>query len=273
MAEKQITKGETPTQENPPFIKKERFEFKLTVNDNIICQRYFRINGFRRESYGSMELIYAIDKCVELINNDLRDKTIMFYNYTAPMVFKTVIEMEDWCKRPSSRTENPVFMLCKETDTVKVFNNGVINDYNKPFNKMDYLNDKTTDNPCVLKFSMLDFGREVCSKIWDGNVYPRFIRSNIDLSNSRNKYKFSDVFAPMECFMIDRFNETHTDLIPQLVRELCNACSLDEEENYTTTMSFGSRTYNLDTNRADWKYIKSLELKYKKKTDKYFSRI
>jgi hypothetical protein len=43
-----------------------------------------------------MELIYAIDKCVELINNDLRDKTIMFYNYTAPMVFKTVIEMEDW---------------------------------------------------------------------------------------------------------------------------------------------------------------------------------
>ena len=29
---------------------KERFQFKLTINDNIVCQRYFRINGFKSES-------------------------------------------------------------------------------------------------------------------------------------------------------------------------------------------------------------------------------
>ena len=37
------------------FIK-ERFSFELTVNDNIICQRYFRIHGFKQQSLYSEEL-------------------------------------------------------------------------------------------------------------------------------------------------------------------------------------------------------------------------
>ena len=275
MAEKTSqTRGETPTQQQggAPVIKRERFEFKLTVNDNIICQRFFRINGFKWESYGSIELVEAVDKCVSMIDHDLKDKTLMFLNYTAPMVFETEDKMNEWCARPSSNTEVPVFILCKELEGVKVLNNGVLSDYTKPFNRMDYMSDRSLENPCVLKFAMLDFGREVCAKVWDGNVYPRFIRTNIDLSNSRNKYKFSDVFAPMECFMIDRFNETHSDLIPQLVKELCNACCFDNPEDYNTIVSYGSRTYNLDVSKADYKYIKSLELKYKKKTDRYLGR-
>ena len=276
MAEKTTTtvKAESQTPAGVPSFKRERFEFRLTVNDYIICQRFFRINGFKRESYGSIELISAIDKCVDIINNDLKDKTIMFLNYTAPMVFDTVKEMEEWCARPSNKTrETPVFMVCKEFEGVKVLNWGEIRDYTKPFNRLDYLSDKNYENPCVLKFIMYDYGREVCSKVWDGSVYPRFIRTNIDLSNSRNKYKFSDIFAPMECFMIDRFNETHEDLIPILVKEMCNACSYDNVDDYTSIVSYGSKTYNLDTNKADYKYIKSLEMKYKKKTDKYFSRM
>ena len=158
MAEKTTTaKGETSTQKAESLVKKERFEFKLTVNDNIICQRYFRINGFRRESYGSMELIDAIDNCVRMIDNDLKDKTNMFLYYTAPMVFETADEMKEWCSRPSSKTRKPTFLLCKELEGVRVLNDGEIRDYTKPFNKLDYMSDKNLENPCVLKFTMLAF--------------------------------------------------------------------------------------------------------------------
>ena len=30
---------------------KERFEFELTVGNNIICQRYFRINNFNQTAH------------------------------------------------------------------------------------------------------------------------------------------------------------------------------------------------------------------------------
>ena len=62
---------EKTTNENS-LLKKEQFEFILTINGNIICQRYFRINGFKREAYRSVELVEAIDKCVDLINADLK---------------------------------------------------------------------------------------------------------------------------------------------------------------------------------------------------------
>ena len=50
--------------------KREQFEFILTINGNIICQRYFRINGFKREAYSSLDLIETIDHCVYLIDQD-----------------------------------------------------------------------------------------------------------------------------------------------------------------------------------------------------------
>ena len=50
MEEKEIKK-EQRTIDNASY--KERFQFMLSINDNIICQRYFRINGFNAESLES----------------------------------------------------------------------------------------------------------------------------------------------------------------------------------------------------------------------------
>lgn len=36
---------------------KERFQFILYSNDNIVCQRYFRISGFNNDAVGSVELL------------------------------------------------------------------------------------------------------------------------------------------------------------------------------------------------------------------------
>ena len=54
-----------------PRSYKERFEFELTVGNNIICQRYFRIANFNPKSLQSYELTDAIRKSVSIINTDL----------------------------------------------------------------------------------------------------------------------------------------------------------------------------------------------------------
>ena len=57
---------------------KERFEFVFTTGDNIICQRYFRINNFNPTSLRSYVLTNAIRRCAAVIDNDLKDKTQIY---------------------------------------------------------------------------------------------------------------------------------------------------------------------------------------------------
>ena len=64
------TKNFEPSRE----IRKERFEFELTINGNIICQRYFKINNFNERSVYSTEFLDAIRGCASLIQESLRRK-------------------------------------------------------------------------------------------------------------------------------------------------------------------------------------------------------
>lgn len=261
---------EKTTNENS-LLKKEQFEFILTINGNIICQRYFRINGFKYEAYSSVELVEAIDNCVDMINSDLKAKTEIYLRNTSPQVFKDADEMELWAnKHRGEKFERPIYVVLMESDDVYVWDGDKMTPYEKNFNKADYVQDEENEQEYVLKFAFCDNGREVCSKCWNANVYPRFIRSNIDISNSKNKYNAEGVFMPVECFVIDEFISTQPDLIPALVKELCSVCSYDDASNYTTYADYGDTTYDLSIRRLNSKYIKSLENKYRKKTSEYF---
>ena len=46
---------------------KERFQFILSLGENIICQRYFRINGFNPESVESYELKEITEEEYDLV--------------------------------------------------------------------------------------------------------------------------------------------------------------------------------------------------------------
>jgi hypothetical protein len=50
-------------------IDKERFEFLLLINSNIICQRYFGIRNYNEDCVNSMELKELTDNLVGM-NND-----------------------------------------------------------------------------------------------------------------------------------------------------------------------------------------------------------
>ena len=61
---------------------KERFQFLLWVNDNIICQRYFKINGFNNDSLRSLEFKETMDNVTKMIKDDLLSKSRIFMWYT-----------------------------------------------------------------------------------------------------------------------------------------------------------------------------------------------
>lgn len=248
-------------------IKKERFEFIFTVNGNIICQRYFRINGFKARSLGSEELTDAFNRCVNLIQNDLTQKSKIFLWYTAPQVFENKEEMENSIWKFKLGTPN--YIVLRDSDETYVWNGREVELYNGYFNKSDYVGGITNDVPCVLKLAFLDNGREVISKCWDGNVYPRFVRTNIDLSNSKNKYETGPNFAPFEAALVKIMTEGQSDLIPQIVKELCVCCSYEDDRDYTTKVTYGDKVYSLNL-RDDWnKYVSAMEQRLRKKTEKY----
>lgn len=258
-------------QVNKNFVK-ERFSFELTINDNIICQRYFRINGFKSQSLYSEELLDTLNYCANIIRADLKDKTQMFNWYTAPQIFKSEKQMWLWFDTRPFDIEEYRYICLEDSEQVYFWDGENIEPYSGYFNRTDYLpNNEAAVSPCILKLTFFDNDKPVCSTSWDGNIYPRFIRTNIDLSNSKNKYKEGNVFSPMEFAMVGMLNETHKDLIPIIVKEFCVCCSSNSK--YTTSLEYGKKTYSLNTENLFDKKMSVLEKILKKKTDKYFNSI
>ena len=221
--------------------KKERFEFVFSINGYIICQRYFKINNFQERALGSVQLAEAVNECMRIIDNDLKEKSHIYLSLTAPQVFKNSKEMNEWVEKQNFKLDVPSYVILSESDDVFVWNGETMVKYDKPFNRSDYVG---TDNvQSVLKFAFLDNGEEVRSISWDGSRYPRFVRNNIDISNSRNKYKTDDNFQPFEATIIDAFNEDRSDLIPQLMRVISYACN-SETRKYFYRRRFGDNDYD-----------------------------
>ena len=107
------------TQENNNFPVKERFEFVLTINDFIICQRYFKINNFQERSLASVNLAEAIRDCYEMIDNDLKEKTNIYNYLTAPQVFKDREEMDWWIEKQPFKLDVPSFIVLRKDEEGK----------------------------------------------------------------------------------------------------------------------------------------------------------
>ena len=265
---------EKKTTENANEVRSERFEFVLTVNGYIVCQRYFRIGGFKERSLGSVQLTDAVEHCVDLINKDLAEKTNIYNWYMAPQVFQNREEMNAWVEKSHNGSTfdipNPCFFLVKDSGEVFNWDGNDALPYNGQIDFADYLND-SSNTPCILKFAFLDNKKEIRSISWDIlKTCPRFVRNNIDLSNSKNKYKAEGVFAPIEEFLIDRYITSMSSIIPKILGTLSSACSSDDASEYATYVSYGSKKYDLDIAGAQAKYIKRVAAEYRTRTAEYF---
>ncbi len=218
----EVMEGVVP---NAQDVRKERFEIILTINDNIVCQRYFKINGLKNNAFKSRKFRNAIEYCVGLIQNDLKLKSNLYLCYTAPQIFNNLEEFNEWITRHYLRV--PEYVLFRDTKQVYVWDGEKLKLYEKRFNVSDYITVDEEIVPNDIKFSFLDDGNIIFSETWDGNNYPRFIRNNIDLSNSKNRYD-SNV-KPYESYLIKLLTKDREDLIPLIINKICDVCSNDSK--------------------------------------------
>jgi hypothetical protein len=231
-----------------PRDYKERFEFELTVGNNIICQRYFRINNFNPTSLRSYELTDAIRRCVAVIDRDLKDKTHTYLEMYAPKVFSSVEEMTAFLSnsenvKKMTPGEGLVVRGNSKTDYVFV-KQGVAQEIGYKFDDGELSESNAEDNKTTYKFAFKVDGREVCTVIWDG-YYPKFVRDKIDLSNKRGKFEGEDISRlSFEQYLLYKMVQGKSDLIYGIIMHICTACSFSEEVKYTT---------NPDDIMAGWK--------------------
>lgn len=221
-----------------PRNYKERFEFELTVGDNIICQRYFKINNFNPQSLMSYELTEALRRCVRTIDKDLKDKTHAYLEMYAPMVFSSEEEMNDYLSKPHnlarlSLGEGIVIRGNKTTDYV-LADNGQVKALGYKFDDGELSEISPEASKTTYKLAFKVDGREAGVMIWDG-YYPKFVRDKIDLSNKRGKFDGDDVSRlSFEQYLLYKMVQGKSDLIYGLIMHICTACSYPNNDDYTT---------------------------------------
>ena len=224
---------------------KERFEFRLTVGDDIICQRYFRIGNFNPLSLRSNELMDTIRGCGETIDNDLKSKSLIYLEIIAPRIFKTMDEFNKYIESEYNRNSliRGEGVVIKEVEDHDFAWNGVdgLIPLTFKFEEGEFSKPLTQDDFVTYKFAFLDYGREVCSTTWVG-VYPRFVRNSIDLSNKRGKLDPEDVYCVgFEQYILYKLVENRSDLVWKLVKEICYTCSESDDNWYTITNEFSDK--------------------------------
>ena len=247
---------------------KERHQFVLSANGNIICQRYFKVNGFNPNSLHSVELLDTVRDIVDMIKADLVSKSRVYTGITMTKRSKLTGFYEGEELSYSDRG-----LICSDKYEGEIeLSNGVV--LNKTYIENDMTED-VDDEPFEFKFSYLFDDKLVCEEIWDGTVYPKYIRNSVDLSNSNSSYKYTD---PMRMTfsqqMTKHLNEGRIDLIYTIIRMFCDTLSnnVDEdgnsiEKDYTSEMEYGDKTYYCIAYPRD--YVKGWANAVRQKTIKY----
>lgn len=236
---------------------KERFQFLLTVNDDIICQRYFRVNGFNRQSFESLDLKYTIDDIVEMIQNDLVSKSRIFMYYTKDEPVKLTGFGED-------AEESTYFSYPEGT----------------PDNYAD--NERLEPYEVTFKFSFLYDDRVICEKIWDGTNYPKYVRNGVDLTNSDAAYRDREPLSlHFSTAIIRRMTIGKSDLVYTIIKKLCDTLSnthINEYGEYIKSEYYGNgangeegKTYYFTT--YDKEYVDGWDNATKEKSKEYFSKL
>lgn len=247
---------------------KERHQFVLSANGNIICQRYFKVNGFNPNSLRSVELLDTVRDIVDMIKSDLTSKSRVYTGITMAKRSKLTGFYEGEELSYSDRG-----LICSDKYEGEIeLSNGVI------LNKTYIENDMTEDvdnEPFEFKFSYLFDDKLICEEIWDGTVYPKYIRNSVDLSNSNSSYKYTD---PMRMTfsqqMTKHLNEGRIDLIYTIIRMFCDTLSNNvdkdgnsSEKEYTSEMEYGDKTYYCTAYPRE--YIKGWANAVRQETIKY----
>lgn len=232
----------------------ERFQFQLKVNDNIICQRYFKINHFNSDSLTSRELFETLGGY-----RGPRQERIEYFG-----------DSDDNCGvvqliKRDLESKSRVYTWCMNDNTVKM--TGFAKDeYGNSVNEDSYVTYKPKDfdetefvKPweVTFKFIFMVDDRVIYEEIWDGSHYPKYVRNSVDIINAKSNYP-----------MVQLMNLGKDDLVVEIIKRICAVCSNDEgetkqytkSERYTNDSAFIDSTVASGNNnvRDDRKYTYSV---------------
>lgn len=63
-----------------------KFEFKLTLENNIVCQRFFSVNNYQPKAKNSIELNEYVQKICKEISSELKNNTLNYLNDNSQML-------------------------------------------------------------------------------------------------------------------------------------------------------------------------------------------
>lgn len=197
---------------------RERFQFQLKVNDNIICQRYFKINRYNSDSVCSQELYDTLDVCVDLIRNDLEAKSRIYTWNTCGGKSKLTGYAKDENGQPVNEVEY-IDVPAKEWDEDEFV------------------------NPWDVTFSFIFLADDnvVYNRIWDGSQYPKYVRNSVDITNSKSPY-----------IMVQIMNNGREDLVVDIIKRICEVCSNEEQEKpkqYTKYERYSNDEYFIEASK------------------------
>lgn len=247
---------------------KERHQFVLSANGNIICQRYFKVNGFNPKSLNSEELYYTIRDIVNMIKDDLKSKSRI---YTAITMGKST-KLTGFYNGDKLSNHDAALVFQDDVRGEVALSNGIV--LNKTY--IDYdVEEEVDDSPFTLKFSYLFDDKAVYEEVWDGTVYPKYVRNCIDLSNSNASYKNVD---PMRMTfsqqMTKSLNSGRPDLIYNIIKLFCDTLSNDVDDDgnsidkgYTTSVKYGNKKYYYTNYPID--FVKGWAAAVRQKTNAY----
>lgn len=262
----EILKKEVKVIDNTQW--KERHQFVLSANGNIICQRYFKVNGFNPKSLNSEELYYTIRDIVHMIKDDLKSKSRI---YTAITMGKST-KLTGFYNGEKLSNSDAALVFQDDVRGEVTLSNGTV--LNKTY--IDYdVEEEVDDSPFTLKFSYLFDDKAVYEEVWDGTVYPKYVRNCIDLSNSNASYKNVD---PMRMTfsqqMTKSLNSGRPDLIYNIIKLFCDTLSNDVDDDgnsidkgYTTSVKYGNKKYYYTNYPID--FVKGWAAAVRQKTNAY----
>lgn len=155
---------------------KERFQFTFSINENVICQRYFRINGFNYSSIETLELKEVMDECVAMIQKDLVEKSRVYMWYTN----NDPIKMTGFVKTDNLTSDDVAVLTngvegCTTLSDGQTINKTYFDYYNATPSSQDYVDERPDEGEFVFKFAFL---------IDDKKVYEKYGMAIFTLSTS-----------------------------------------------------------------------------------------
>lgn len=182
----------------------------------------------------------------------------------------------------------------------------------RPEDTEELVSPRIEDWECTFKVVISDNKHDVYTRIWDGGVYPRYVRERVDLSNKSVKlmtkdgrvytYDKDEFFAErgnrlsFEQELIKGMIMDKQDVLQKSLKMLCEVCSPSKDDtdgirlskhelqkfnsDYTFKETFGNDDKSIKAKKTYSTSLKSLKLAerewerlLKDKTDKYFDSI